>query len=159
MYIENTIVVRGDWPRIWRLSSEIEKWPERLPHYRKVKLLAVSANGLEKNAYMSAWRDFLPVSWESIQRLQPNDDPTQAHIIYNHVKGVTRGMRVEWIFKPLGGDDYRVTITHNWTPTWPVVGPLAARLISQQIVHKVADKTLARVRQLAVQSEAAAVAS
>ena len=149
MHIENTILVRGRWERLWELASQIENWPGWLPHYRKVTLDSVSPDGLEKRGYMSAWRNFLPVSWHTIQRLQPSDDPAQAHVLYNHVKGVTKGMRVEWLFVPQGQDSYRVTITHDWKPGWPVVGGPAAWFISQFIVSNIADKTLARVRQLA----------
>jgi ribosome-associated toxin RatA of RatAB toxin-antitoxin module len=154
LYIENTIVVRGEWETVWQLSSQIEKWPERLPHYRKVILQSVSLDGLEKHAYMSCWRDILPVNWHTIQRLEYSPDPAQARVRYNHVKGVTKGMEVIWKFEPLDQGAYRVTISHDWSPGWPLVGGLAARLISQLIVHNIADKTLARVKVLAAQEPA-----
>lgn len=155
MYIENTIVLRGEWETIWQLASQIEKWPEWLPHYRKVTIQSVSPGGLVKHAYMSCWRDILPVSWHTIQRLEPSPDPAQAHVRYHHVKGVTKGMEVIWHFAPLDQGVYRVTITHEWNPRWPLVGGLASRLISQLIVHNIADKTLARVKVLAAQELAA----
>lgn len=149
MYIENTIVVRGEWETIWDLASVIEKWPERLPHYRKVIIESESPGGQVKHAYMSCWRDILPVSWHTIQRLDYSADPAQAHVRYHHVKGVTKGMEVVWNFEPLDEGVYRVTITHNWNPKWPLVGELASKLISQNVVHHIADKTLARVKVLA----------
>ncbi len=149
MYSENVIVMHGDWQHIWELSSEIEKWPERLPHYRQVRLDSVSSDGLEKRAYMAAWRNILPVSWHTIQRLQPDANATQAKVFFQHVGGVTKGMEVVWNFEALGQDDYRVTIAHEWKPDWPVVGGLAARLIGELIVKNVAGKTLNRIRDLA----------
>jgi len=150
MYAENTIVMRGAWPRIWDLSSQIEHWPERLPHYRKVTIQRSSPDGLERDAFMSAWRNILPVSWTSIQRLQPNADPSQARVFYHHIHGVTKGMEVVWLFELVGTDTYRVTITHEWTVGWPLVGGLASTLIGELIIKNIADKTLATVKKLAV---------
>jgi ribosome-associated toxin RatA of RatAB toxin-antitoxin module len=149
LYIENTLVVRGDWPTVWELSHDIEKWPERLPHYRKVTIQSTSPGGQVKHAYMSCWRDFFPVSWHTIQRLEFSPNPAAARILYNHVKGVTKGMEVIWKFEPLEDGVYRVTISHDWNPRWPLIGKLAARLISLHIVHNIADKTLKQVKLLA----------
>ena len=149
MYIENTIVVRGEWENLWELSSDIEKWPERLPHYRKVTIQSASPGGQIKHAYMSCWRDLLPVSWHTIQRLEHAPDPAESRVLYHHVKGVTKGMEVIWKFEPLDQGVYRVTISHDWNPRWPLIGKLAARLISWQIVHNIADKTLKQVKVLA----------
>lgn len=149
MYTENTIVMRGDWPHIWNLSSQIERWPERLPHYRIVTIKKTEKDGLERQAFMSAWRNVLPVNWHTIQRLQPHIDPAQARVFYKHVGGVTKGMEVVWTFEPLDADSYRVIISHDWRPRWPLVGGIAAMLIGELIVKNIADKTLARVKQLA----------
>src|SRR5438045_1473432 len=145
MYSENVVVMRGNWQYIWELSSQIEKWEQRLPHYREVTLHQKSADGLEKQATMRARRDFLPVSWRTIQRLQPADDPADATIFYKHIGGVTKGMEVAWIFEPLSPNLYRVTISHDWKPKWPLIGGLASHLIGELIVKNVAGKTLARV--------------
>lgn len=153
MYIENTIVVRGEWETIWELASDIAKWPERLPHYRKVVIESESPGGLVKHAYMSCWRDILPVNWHTVQRLEHSPNPAEAHVCYHHVKGVTKGMEVIWNFEPIDQGIYRVTITHNWNPKWPLVGGMASKLISQHIVHNIADKTLARVKVLAARNE------
>ena len=149
MYIENTTIMRGDWETVWELSSDIAKWPERLPHYRKVIIQSTSPGGQIRHAYMSCWRDILPVSWHTIQRLKSSSDPAAARVFYNHVKGVTKGMEVIWKFEPLDEGVYRVTISHDWNPRWPLIGKLAARLISLQIVRNIADKTLRQVKQLA----------
>lgn len=149
MYAENSIVMRGDWQRIWELSSQIERWPEHLPHYRRVTINRSAKDNLEREAYMSAWRDILPVSWLSMQYLQPNADASRARVFYKHIGGVTKGMEVVWAFEPLGDDSYRVIITHEWQPKWPLVGGIASHLIGELIIKNIADKTLARVKQLA----------
>jgi ribosome-associated toxin RatA of RatAB toxin-antitoxin module len=168
MYIENTIVLRGNWADIWRYSSQIEHWVEWLPHYRKIEIFETFENGRKRRAYMSCWRDLLPLrwknldkqnvpvwidwlripeSWKTVQTLQPNDNPAQARILYNHIGGPTKGMEVIWSFEPLGNDYYRVSISHNWRAKWPLIGGVATYLIQTQIVHDIADKTLATMKR------------
>jgi ribosome-associated toxin RatA of RatAB toxin-antitoxin module len=150
MYISNQIKMRGEWPVIWKLSSEIEHWPEYLPHYRKVKILEEYPENQTYQAAMSAWRDFLPVFWHSQQIRFYGENPSDASVKYFHTGGVTNGMVVVWSFTPTGKpDELLVEITHNWNPRWPLIGKLASRLICQLIVHNIADKTLEAVKERA----------
>ncbi len=65
---------------------------------------------------------------------------------YRHVRGITRGMDVEWAFAPTG-DGVAVTITHLWAgPRWPLVGAPAARLVIGPVfIHAIAQLTLAGI--------------
>jgi hypothetical protein len=40
MHSDTTIMMRGPLPRIVELAADVERWPEILPHYRWVTLLA-----------------------------------------------------------------------------------------------------------------------
>ncbi len=177
MYIENTIVLRGDWADLWRFSSEIERWVEWLPHYRKIDILETLEGGRKRRAYMSCWRDLLPLKWETmarlksngipawldlvripegwttVQTLEPNDNPAQARIRYNHVGGPTKGMEVIWTFEPLQDDYYRVSISHDWRARWPIIGGMATYLIQTHIIHDIADKTLKTMKRLTAQAK------
>jgi hypothetical protein len=154
MYIENEIVLKGAWADVWRYSSEIEHWGKRLPHYIRVDILEnLTADGRKRKAFMKAWRDILPVSWTTVQTLEPNADPAKAKVLYKHIGGVTKGMEVIWSFERLGDDYYRVNISHDWTPRWPLIGGPAAYIIQTQIVHHIADKTLHSVKKLAAQAQ------
>ncbi len=149
MFISDKVTMRGDWSSIWRLSSQIEKWPVILPHYRKVKILERDPGQHRVTASMSAWRDILPVSWRSHQFLYYHEDPEQASIQYHHTGGVTKGMEVCWTFTPTGTPgEYVVEITHDWNPGWPLIGGIASRLICQLIVHNIAGKTLNTIKRL-----------
>jgi ribosome-associated toxin RatA of RatAB toxin-antitoxin module len=178
MYIENAIVLRAEWNDLWRFASEIEHWVERLPHYRRIDILEIFENGRKRKAYMSCWRDLLPLSWPrieqrkkqgrksprlidwlripeswtTVQTLLPHDDPAQARILYNHIGGPTKGMEVVWSFQPLGNDSYRVTISHDWRARWPLIGGLATRFIQTRIVHDIADKTLKTMQRLTAEA-------
>jgi ribosome-associated toxin RatA of RatAB toxin-antitoxin module len=137
------IHINAPFERIFPLAAEIERWPERLPHYRYVRRLA-SSNG-ERRFVMGARRGALPVRWEAIQRPLPD----QRRIEFTHTGGVTRGMQVAWRFEP-NGDGWDVSIEHELKLTWPLVGGFAAsRVIGPQFIDVIAGRTLRRVKALA----------
>jgi hypothetical protein len=129
--------------RIFPLAAEVERWPERLPHYRYVRRLP-AANG-ERRFAMGARRGPIPVRWEAIQRPLPDE----RRIEFLHTGGVTRGMRVAWRFEPVAAG-WEVSIEHELRLGWPVIGEVAAeRVIGPQFVEAIARRTLRRVKALA----------
>ncbi len=143
--MRSRLAIQIDAPleRIYPLASEVERWPERLPHYRYVRRLA-GANG-ERRFAMGARRGRIPVRWEATQRLMPGE----RRIEFVHTGGVTRGMQVAWQFEP-SGDGYEVSIEHHLELGWPLVGGFAAeRIIGPQFVEAIAMRTLRRVKALA----------
>jgi ribosome-associated toxin RatA of RatAB toxin-antitoxin module len=129
--------------RIFDLAAEVERWPERLPHYRYVRRLP-SANG-ERRFAMGARRGRIPVRWEAIERPLPDE----RRIEFTHTGGVTRGMEVAWRFDPRDGG-WLVSIEHELDLGWPLVGGWAAEhVIGPQFVEAIAKRTLQRVKALA----------
>ena len=129
--------------RIFPLAAEVERWPERLPHYRYVERLPAS-NG-ERRFAMGARRGFIPVRWQAIQRQLPD----QRRIEFTHIGGVTRGMEVAWRFEP-NDQGWEVSIEHELELRWPLIGRFAAeRVIGPQFVEAIARRTLRRVKVLA----------
>ncbi len=129
--------------RIFRLAAEVERWPERLPHYRYVRRLDAPPG--ERRFAMGARRGAIPVSWKAIQRPLPE----RNEIEFEHVGGVTRGMQVRWRLVPDDGA-VNVSIEHDLRLRWPLVGELvASRIIGPHFVEAIARRTLARIRQLA----------
>ena len=136
--------------RIFALAADVERWPERLPHYRYVRRLP-DPNG-ERRFAMGARRGPIPVRWEAIQRPRPAD----GVIEFVHTGGVTRGMQVAWRLRE-GDDGVEVSIEHELRLGWPVVGELvASRVIGPQFVEAIARRTLGRVKQLAEEGMMAA---
>ncbi|MDP9468562.1 MAG: SRPBCC family protein [Chloroflexota bacterium] len=143
--MKSRLVIQIDAPfeRIYPLASEVERWPERLPHYRYVRRLP-SASG-ERRFAMGARRGRIPVRWEATQRLLPEE----RRIEFVHTGGVTRGMEVAWRFEP-HGDGWEVSIEHQLELGWPLIGGFAAkRVIGPQFVEAIARRTLRRVKALA----------
>ena len=129
--------------RIFPLAAEVERWPERLPHYRYVRRLP-AADGVRRFA-MGARRGPLPVRWEAIQRPLPEE----RRIEFTHTGGVTRGMEVAWRFEP-NDTGWDVSIEHEWKLGWPFIGGWAAEhLIGPQFIEAIARRTMRRVKVLA----------
>jgi ribosome-associated toxin RatA of RatAB toxin-antitoxin module len=109
-----------------------------------VRVLA--QNGPARTVEMAARHGFVPLRWTAEQ----TNDPVRPHIAFHHVKGPTRGMDVEWIFTPLDNGSTRVQIVHRLEFQFPVAADFFGKyVVSDIFIHGVANKTLARMKQLA----------
>ena len=143
--MNSTMRIHIDAPfeRIFPLAAEIERWPERLPHYRYVR--AVPASNGERRVAMGARRGPIPVRWEAGQRPMPDE----RRIEFTHTGGLTRGMEVAWRFEPSNGG-WDVSIEHRLQLDWPLIGGIAAdSVIGPQFIDAIAGRTLRTVKQLA----------
>ncbi|PLT45783.1 SRPBCC family protein [Paenibacillus sp. FSL W8-1187] len=134
----NETAMQASPERVFRLASDVERWPGHLKHYRSVTFRSGEAgDGIVE---MKAYRPFgalrWPVWWVSEMRLEPE----RGRIVYRHIEGVTSGMDVEWIVEPHAGGS-RAVIVHEWKR--PPVGRLAASgIIGPGFVHAIAERTL-----------------
>jgi ribosome-associated toxin RatA of RatAB toxin-antitoxin module len=144
VHTENCIIIDAPAARIYGLGARIEDWPKILPHYRRVRILRDA--GTWRLAEMAATRTGIPVTWVSIQEL----DPARHVIRYRHVRGVTRGMAVEWTITP-GPGGMLVRIAHDFAPPWPrPLGPLVARrVVGDLFVRHIAGRTLRQIKRAA----------
>jgi ribosome-associated toxin RatA of RatAB toxin-antitoxin module len=137
------IHVDAPYERIFELAADVERWPERLPHYRYVRRLPTPDG--ERRFAMGARRGPIPVAWEATQRPRPNE----RRIEFTHTGGVTRGMEVAWRFEA-DGDGWDVSIDHALALGWPIVGGwVAEHVIGPQFIDAIAGRTLRRIRDLA----------
>lgn len=143
----DTLVMRAPADVCFHVAADVERWPEILPHYRRVRFHDRRAFGLGR-VEMAAWRPFAgpiryPARWVSEMRA----DPHEPAVHYRHVAGITRGMDVKWSFQPLPDGATRVTVTHAWAgPPWPIIGRFAWRhIIGPHFVSAIARRTLAGV--------------
>lgn len=139
----NEIEIAAPAATIFALASATERWPEILPHYRYVRVIARS--GATRTVEMGASRDGIPISWTAEQ----TDDAERPSIRFKHVRGWTRGMDVEWRFDP-SPTGTRVTIEHHLQFLFPLAAEwLGEHVVGEFFVHDVASKTLARIKSLA----------
>jgi ribosome-associated toxin RatA of RatAB toxin-antitoxin module len=134
---ENRVVIQGDARRVFELAWAVEEWPNWLPHYRWVRLLA-EADG-KRTVEMAASRTGWPVRWISDQWA----DRERLRIRFRHVGGLSRGMDVEWRIDP-GPEGVRVSIRHELCLEAPVLRSAPGRwVVGELFVKAIAARTLA----------------
>jgi ribosome-associated toxin RatA of RatAB toxin-antitoxin module len=152
MKLRDSIVISGDYDRIFELAADVEDWGRILPHYRYVRVLRQDGN--RKLVRMSAWRDFIPVTWSAVETVYTGTRGEPGRITFHHVRGMVKGMDVEWSFKVRNDRrDVLVTISHNLAaPPFPVKllgGKLTEIIVGKGFISNIAGKTLKRVKHLA----------
>ena len=155
MKTSNTVVIDAPYERIFELGSRVERWAQILPHYRYVKVLREEGN--RRLVRMSAWRDFVPVTWSAVQTIRPGTAEQPGRIEFHHVRGLVKGMDVAWLFDVRGErGPVHITIAHDLPdPPFPVkvLGPRQNdRVVGQGFIGYIAGKTLRRIKELAEDS-------
>ena len=145
----DTRAVSAPPDEVFRLASEVERWPSILPHYRWVRIHERRPGG-GSVVEMAAWRPFGPLRWPAWWMSEMWVLPARREVRYRHVKGITRGMDVVWTVEREGGGS-RATIVHEWRgPAWPLIRrPAAAWVIGPVFVHGIAARTLAGIAKAA----------
>ncbi|GAC1305800.1 MAG: hypothetical protein NVSMB19_17490 [Vulcanimicrobiaceae bacterium] len=139
----NEIDIAAPAATIYALAAATERWPEILPHYRYVRVIA--GGGARRTVEMGATRDGIPIAWTAEQ----TNDPERPSIRFRHVRGWTRGMDVEWRFDATERGT-RVTIEHRLKFAFPIAGDwIGEHIVGDFFVRDVANKTLARMKALA----------
>ena len=138
-------LVQAPIERVFAAASEVERWPEILPHYRWVTMRERSESG-RGIVEMAAWRPFGVVKYPTWWVSRMEIDRAGWQVRYQHIDGITRGMKVVWHLVSHNGDT-DVTIVHEWSgPRWPLVGALAADLVIGPVfIHGIASRTLAGI--------------
>ncbi|MBW3625043.1 MAG: SRPBCC family protein [Armatimonadetes bacterium] len=141
--IQNRIRMEAPWRTVFELASEVERWPEFLPHYRWVRTLEQRGEG--RVVEMAARRGFWPVKWTAL--LEPKAD--ERRIYFHHLKGPARGMRVYWeLIEREGGTD--VTIHHELSLETPIIRTrLGKWIVTRGFIHPIAGRTLACMKRVA----------
>lgn len=144
------ITVQAPIDRVFRVATDVERWPEFLDHYRWVRMLERRADG--GRVEMAAWREFGPLKYPTWWVSEMEIVPAEHAVRYRHVEGVTRRMDVEWRLVERN-EHVDVTIVHDWIgPRWPLIGRIAAdRVIGPVFIHHIASRTLAGVKRKAEQ--------
>jgi len=137
------LVVRADSAAMFEAAADVERWPERLPHYRWVRFNQRRADG--GVVEMAAVRPFGPLRWPVWWESEMWIDTARREVRYRHVRGITKGMDVVWSVVSRGSKETEVTIVHTWDgPPWPMIRvPAAEWVIGPVFVHGIAARTLA----------------
>ncbi len=148
------VVVRGTPAHAFRYGADVERWPEWLPHYRRVRFRRKDGFGTGL-VEMAARRGFGPLPWPVWWVSEMTVDEAVPVVRYRHVEGITTGMDVEWSFADRGDGTTLVRIVHEWAdgPRWPLPRFLrravAGAGIGPVFIHHVASRTLAGITRAA----------
>jgi uncharacterized membrane protein len=143
METTNEILIKAPVETVFALAADTERWPQILPHSRWVRRLR--GDDEHKLVEMAARRNFYPVRWVAVQR----NFADERRITFRHVRGISRGMEVEWQLAPTP-DGTHVRIWHEFHSPIPIVGEFFAhRVVGQLFVSNIAGKTLRQIKRLA----------
>ncbi|KQO17176.1 SRPBCC family protein [Paenibacillus sp. Leaf72] len=146
MHTYNEVTMRCEPLTAFHYARKIENWPQLLPHYRQIQFRygGSERGGLVKMAAVRPFKRFQwPVWWESEMVISEEE----LMVGYRHVRGVTKGMEVEWRIVP-AGEKVSVSIVHRWNaPPWS--RRLFASFIGNWFVYAIAERTLQGLKQQA----------
>ncbi len=128
---------------VFDVVRDVERWPERLAHYRWVRMTARDGHG-GGIVEMSANRPFGVINWPTFWRSLMEVDHSRPAVRFRHIGGITTGMDVEWAFEAADAGTH-ISLLHLWDgPRLPLIGGIAARaVIGPVFVHGIASRTMA----------------
>ncbi|MGH2403819.1 MAG: type II toxin-antitoxin system RatA family toxin, partial [bacterium] len=125
---------------VFALARDVEAWTGLLREYGWCRVLERSPERLVFS--MGGWVRGWPARWTAVQEPRPQE----SRITFRHLKGITRGMEVEWRFAP-AGEAVDVALTHDLVMRWPLIGRLVGDLIVGPVfIDYIARKTLQAVK-------------
>ena len=131
---------------VFDLARSVERWPDLLPHYRRVQVRerhpdgAMTAEMLAIRSVIPVLGFGIPVAWRS--RTWSERDARRLRFI--HQGGATDGMDVTWRIEPTSAG-CRVSIEHDFRPRSRFWGLLVNRFF----VRPIATRTLATFKAIA----------
>jgi ribosome-associated toxin RatA of RatAB toxin-antitoxin module len=131
---------------VFDLAREVERWPDLLPHYLRVRVRTRNPDGSQV-AEMVAVRRLpgplglgIPVAW----RARTWAEADSLRLRFRHIGGATGGMDVTWRIESTE-TGCRVTIEHDFRPKLAVWAAIVDRLF----VRPIAGRTLATFKSIA----------
>ena len=140
MHTGNSIHIRAPREKIFAVVSDLDHWPDLLPHYRYIRTLEPGETG--KIVQMAASRSGIPISWVSEYWI----DERALELHFQHLRRWTKGMKVVWTLTPTR-DGTRVEIIHDMRFRVPMLAWLAEPIISSLFIENIANKTLAAFKK------------
>lgn len=145
MDIENSVVIKGSADRIYAYAADVERWPIILSHYRQVTI--EEPGDRDRLVCMHCVRDFGLLHWPCKWRARQELLPEEGRILYTHVSGPAKGMKVEWLLKD-GPEGVRTTIVHGLASGSALRRLFDKALLGPLFVRAIASQTLATIKRL-----------
>jgi len=137
--VKNEIIIDAPLSVVFNIASDVEKYPEFIPTYKKVKIIEQDGERMIVQREGMAWGKL--VNWSSEVWISPN-----ISIKAIQLEGLLQGMRIEWQFEEID-DRTRILLVHNFEyKRIPFIGNLIARFIIARIVSRMAEETLKGIK-------------
>ncbi|MUT65371.1 SRPBCC family protein [Paenibacillus sp. NEAU-GSW1] len=155
----NEITMQCSADTAFQFAKQVESWPELLSHYRSVTFRQGDSSKNNGLVEMAAVRPFNRLRWPVRWTSQMEVNESRRLVKYLHVRGVTRGMEVEWRLEREDASQDNsviVSIVHRWRQP-PFGRRLAAGIIGRLFVHAIAQRTLQGLKRHAEHAELLAI--
>ena len=139
VHTETSILIKAPLDKVFGATSNLLLWPKVLPHYRWIRILQTSNDGLIVK--MAARRGWLPIQWTS--RFQV--DSQTPELRFEHLKAFTRGMKVQWSYTPTP-EGVLVKISHELQRASRLGRWFAKHVLGNLFIEPVAARTLSHFK-------------
>lgn len=137
--VENSILIQAKLEDVFQVAVDVEKYPEFIPSYKEVKILATEDNKMivKRTGLVRGKR----VEWKSEVIVQQNKSIQAVQL-----EGPLRGMKINWWFEERDGAT-TITLTHEFEYPIPFIGQLIGRWIVAKMISQMAQDTLAGIKK------------
>ena len=143
LYSASSIQIRAPRQRIFDQAQEILRWPEILPHYRKVT--DGGRDPVGRPLYRMSVRCVgIPLSWTAVCDVEE----MALELRFEHLSGWTKGMKEVWTFTPTR-DGTRAEIVQNLAFRIRLLAWLIEPVLGVFLVRSNAIKSLSALKQVA----------
>ena len=140
MHLYHRVHIDAPYETVFALAQDVEGWLRLLRDYRWCRVL--ERDGTRMVFAMGGWIRGWPGRWTAVQEALP----AERRLRFRHIRGITRGMDVEWRFAP-AGETVNVELVHDLTMRWPLVGRMVGDWIVGPIfVDHITRRTLGAVK-------------
>ncbi len=143
---------------VFRLASDVERWPALLPHYvAAARLGPPDADGrllvgfVARRPLVPVLGLGLPVAWRSLTWAEA----AERRLRFVHRGGATNGMDVTWRIETAGEGACRVEIEHDFRPRVPGWAAFVDRWFTRPIAGRTLATFMAIAEALAPADESA----
>jgi len=133
IHLENRILIDKPVDEVFKVVTDVAKWPEFLPSHRNMTII-------------SQEEDKLLIEWKMKVKLKTSIliDRINKRMVTEQLSGLVKGLRAEYIFNGQSGKT-TLCLIHSFSSKIPLMGRLV-ELIALNLVKKLALDTLKRIK-------------
>ncbi len=139
MYSEDSILIKADLKKVFKVAEQIDKFGDFIPQYKEVDILKNTENSmvLKRTARIAGKK----MCWTSEATIRKDDA-----IIFEQINGILKGMHTEWRFYPVA-EGTKIAISHDFSLKIPVVGKLGEKIIYNLFIKNIAQTILLNMKE------------